>query len=108
MDNLKLKRIILSHTGRAKPIKAEALAKIFGFKDDRPIRKAIEEMIDGGFPVCSVTDEPAGYFFPASVEEARKYSKSLQKRAVRIFLRRRGIIKNTALFYEKARQVELL
>ena len=109
-QNLKreLRRVIQRHTGRSDPITAESLAVMFGYKDDRPIRKAIEEMIDDDFPVCSVTEQPAGYFFPASVEEAKKYSKSLQKRAVRIFLRRRHIVKNTARFYEKARQLELV
>jgi hypothetical protein len=111
MDNGKLKHqlkaIISRHVGRCEAIGAETLAEMFGFKDDRIIRKAIEELIDDNFPVCSVTEQPAGYFFPASVQEARRYSKSLQKRAVRIFLRRRHIIKNTALFYEPARQEEL-
>jgi len=101
---LELKTILFKHVGRANAIKGESLARLFGFPDDRPIRKAIEELIDGGFPVCSSTESPAGYFFPASVDEARTYSKSLQKRAVRIFLRRRHIIKNTARFYEEARQ----
>jgi len=104
METNELRMIILKHTGRKNPIKADTLAARFGYDDDRPIRMAIEKLIDGDFPVCSVTDEPAGYFFPASVDEARRYSKSLQSRAVRIFLRRRHIIKNTARHYEKAIQ----
>ena len=105
-SNLKqqLREVLRHHVGRDKAIKAEELASRFGYIDDRPIRKAIEGLIDDGFPVCSVTEEPAGYFFPASVEEARKYSKSLQRRAVRIFLRRRHIIRDTARYYEKVRQ----
>lgn len=103
----RLKRILLDHVGREHPVKAELLASHFGYKDDRIIRKAIEELIDEGFPVCSVTDHPAGYFFPANVDEARKYSKGLQKRAAMIFLRRRHIIQNTARHYEKARQLSL-
>jgi len=99
-----LRHILERHIGRGNPITAETLAVRFNLSDDRPVRKAIEQLIDGGFPVCSVTESPAGYFFPASVEEARIYSKSLQKRAARIFLRRRGIIKNTARYYEPARQ----
>lgn len=98
-----LKVVVLQHAGRAKAIKSEALAARFGC-EDRSIRKIIEGLIDGGFPVCSTSGHPAGYFFPADVDEARQYSKSLQKRAVRIFLRRRHIIKNTARFYEKVRQ----
>ncbi len=103
-----LKAIILRHTGRETAISADTLAARFGYTDDRPIRKAIESLIDDGFPVCSVTDQPPGYFFPASVEEARRHSKSLQKRAVRIFLRRRFIIRNTALYYEPAIQGVLI
>ena len=109
-DELKsqLRLIITRHVGRESAIAAGTLAEMFGYRDDRPVRKAIDELIDGGFPVCSVTEPPPGYFFPAGVEEARIYSKSLQRRAVNIFLRRRGIIKNTARFYERARQAELL
>lgn len=103
-----LRLIINRHVGREMAISAGVLAEMFDYFDDRPVRKAIEELIDGGFPVCSVTEPPPGYFFPANVEEARTYSKSLQKRAVNIFLRRRHIIKNTARFYERARQAELL
>ena len=103
-----LKKILLQCVGRERAVKAEALASLFFYNDDRPIRKAIEMLIDKGFPVCSVTEDPAGYFFPANIDEARKYSKSLQQRAVRIFLRRRHIIRNTARYYEKVKQGALL
>ena len=100
-----LKRVLRRHTGRDNPIKAEVLAGMFGYSDDRPIRKAIEKLIDNRFPVCSVTEAPPGYFCPASVAEARRYTKSLQSRAVRIFLRRRHIIRDTARRLEKIRQM---
>ncbi len=99
-----LKRIIRQHTGRDNPIQADDLAGMFGYNDDRPIRLAIEKLIDTHFPVCSVTEKPAGYFFPASIDESRRYTKSLQSRAVRIFLRRRHIIRDTARHYEQATQ----
>lgn len=120
MNDLKsrLKRILHWHVGRGSAVTARELCEQLGvfavdvdgshIYEDRTVRKAIEGLIDEDFPVCSVTEEPAGYFFPASVEEARAYSKSLQKRAVRIFLRRRHIIKNTALHYEPARQERLI
>ena len=109
-DTLKegLKAILSHRVGRDKAITANYLAGRFGYKDDRLIRKAIEELIDDNFPVCSVTDSPAGYFFPSRVKEARLYSKALQSRAVRIFLRRRFIIKNTARYYETAEQGRLV
>lgn len=99
-----LRLILLRHTGRSAAVKAESLAAHFGLKDDRAVRKAIEEMIDGGFPVCSVTEPPAGYFFPADIGEAQKYTVSLRRRALRIFQRRRHIVRSTARYYEKARQ----
>ncbi len=110
MNDLKaqLKAILQHRVGRDNVIGAGDLAERFGYQDDRPIRRAIENLIDDNFPVCSVTERPAGYFFPASVEEARLYSKSLQKRAVRIFLRRRFIIKNTALYYAPGEQGRLV
>lgn len=103
-----LRRIIERHIGRWDAITAGDLAAMFGYSDDRPVRRAIEELIDDNFPVCSVTEPPAGYFFPASVDEARTYTNSLRKRAANIFLRRRHIVKNTARYYEVARQGRLI
>jgi hypothetical protein len=99
-----LKRILEGRVGREASVTAGELARMFGYEDDRIIRKAIEDLIDGGFPVCSATEEPAGYFFPKDEGEARVYSKSLQRRAVRIFLRRRRIISNTREYYENLRR----
>jgi hypothetical protein len=42
------------------------------------------------------------------VEEARRYSKGLQSRAVRIFLRRRNIIRDAAIYHEGAHEVRLV
>lgn len=102
-----VKGIIRSHRGRDSAITADGLVNLLG-AGDRAIRKTIEDLIDDGFPVCSVTEPPAGYFFPSSVEEARVYSKALQKRAVRIFLRRRYIIRSAALYYEPGKQGRLI
>ncbi len=103
-----VKDIINNHRGRWLAITGGRLAEIFGFENDRAIRKAIEDLIDDGFPIYSVTESPAGYFFPSSVEEARQYSKALQKRAVRIFLRRRYIIRSAARYYEPGKQGRLI
>ncbi len=103
-----LRHILLGHVGRADPITAERLATIFGYCDDRPVRRAIERLIDDDFPVCSVTDPPAGYFFPADVEEAREYTVVLRRRALKIFQRRRHIVRSTARWYERARQLEMV
>ena len=99
-----LKKVIERHIGRDSAITAGAMSEMFGYQDDRPIRLAIEKLIDDDFPVCSVTEEPAGYFFPSGVEEAKTYTVSRRRRALRIFHRRRHIIRNTARYYEKAEQ----
>ena len=99
--------IIHRHQGRRLAITVGHLAAMLG-SDDRAIRKAVEELIDNQYPICSVTGTPAGYFFPSSVEEARVYSKALQKRAVRIFLRRRFIIRSAARYYEPGKQGRLI
>jgi len=101
-----LRRVLGARLGRDRAVTARELVRITG-QPDRKVRQVIEELIDGGFPVCSATEPPAGFFFPASVEEARRHARPLQKRAALIFLRKRKIIKGAALYYEPARQVEL-
>ena len=98
-----MRHILIMHRGRERAISADELSRLFNLPD-RIIRKSIEQLITDHFPVCSVTSEPAGYFFPATVDEAREYTKSLQKRACRIFVRKRNIIRDVARYYEKARQ----
>ncbi|MHB8084371.1 MAG: hypothetical protein ACYDHZ_00900 [Dehalococcoidia bacterium] len=111
--NDKVKNIILSHVGRDNAITAERICElIYGVVpeddpekqplarySDRPVRLAIEDLIRAGTPICSMTEEPPGYFFPSSVEEAKAACKPLQRRAVMIFLRKRKIIHNTELYY---------
>lgn len=93
-----LRDILLGHMGRGRAIKAEELATRLGYSDDRPVRKAIEELIDDGLPVCSVTESPAGFFLASTRGEAERYTKSLRRRAVLIFLRRKKVIRNAGLF----------
>jgi len=93
-----LRGILLGHMGRARAIKAEGLASRLGYFDDRLVRKVIKELIDEGLPVCSITEPPAGFFLASTREEAERYTKSLRKRAVLIFLRRKKVIRNAGLF----------
>ena len=76
--------------------------------EDRRVRLTIEELIEEGLPVISATDFPPGYFIPLSLDEARLYTQSLRSRAVEIFLRRRKVLKNTALHLKPASQGKLL
>ena len=90
--------ILGRHIGRDSAISAGTLAERFGYRDDRIIRKAIEELIDEeGIPVCSVTEDPPGYFIAATREEAERYTRSLRRRAVLIFMRRKKVIRNAGL-----------
>ena len=100
-----LRKIIKEHVGLENAIEAMALAEMFGFRDDRPIRQAIEELIvKEHFPCCSSTEKPPGYFFPRSAEEAEAACKPLQKRAVKIFLRKRRIVRDAFEYYENLRR----
>ncbi len=102
-----LRGILARHEGRAMAITAACLSESTGHPD-RAVRLAIEELIDDGFPVVSTTDPPAGYFVPVSIDEARQYTQSLRSRAVMIFLRRRKVIRNTAMYLRPAVQERLL
>jgi len=77
-------------------------------EDDRAIRLAIEDLIDDGLPIVSATEPPAGYFVPLTLDEAREYTQSLRSRAVQIFLRRRKVIRNAALYLKPAVQGRLM
>ena len=101
-------RVILSrHEGRSQAITSRELSHMLG-EDDRAIRLAIEDLIDDGLPIVSATEPPAGYFVPLTLDEAREYTQSLRSRAVQIFLRRRKVIRNAALYLKPAMQGKLL
>ena len=108
--NLKshLKSILERHEGKARAITGRELAAIVGHRDDRSVRLAIRELISDGLPIISVTEHPGGYFIPTSLEEAKHCTVSLRSRAIEIFLRRRQLIRNTALYLKPASQGKLL
>lgn len=102
-----LKNILERHEGRERAIKAQELACLLD-TDERHVRQVIEELIDDGLPVVSATESPAGYFIPVSLEQAKEYTQSLRSRAVLIFLRRKKVIRNTALHLKPASQGRLI
>jgi len=107
--NLKshLKSILERHEGKARAITAGQLSAMSG-APDRSVRLAIRELIDEGMPIISSTEIPSGYFIPTSLEEAKHCTTSLRSRAIEIFLRRRQLIRNTALYLKPASQEKLL
>lgn len=100
ISQVELKRevmlVILRHPGRENAIIGKDIAQGFGFTDDRKIRLIIEELIDEGFPVCSATDTPAGYFFPVTVDEAKEYYRKLRHRGLMVLVRARKVVRPLA------------
>ena len=102
-----IKGILVRHEGRGRAITARELCGLVGLPD-RQLRLYIDELIDEGLPVISATEQPAGYFIPLSLDEARQYTCSLRSRAIEIFLRRRKVMKNAALYLKPASQGRLI
>jgi len=102
-----LKDILLQHEGRVSAITGQELAAIVGQRNDRGVRVAIRELITEGLPIVSSTEPPQGYFISTSLEETKHCTESLRSRAVEIFLRRKELIRNTALYLKPAEQRRL-
>lgn len=102
-----LRHILERHIGRDSAITGESLARMVGQRN-RQVRQVLEDLIDDGLPVLSTSEPPAGYFIAESLSEAREYTESLRSRALVLFLRRRKVIKNTALYLGPASQGRLL
>jgi len=62
------------------------LATVLGFKDDRPVRLAIRDLIAEGLPVAASGN---GYFIASSLDEATEYMRNLKSRLVNDAYRRR-------------------
>ena len=103
-----VKTILLRHEGEARAIPGRELAAMFNLRDDRRVRLTIRELIADGLPIISRTEHPGGYFVPTSVEEAKHCTESLRSRAIEIFLRRKELIRHTALYLKPAEQGRLL
>lgn len=103
-----LKDILEKHVGRANAIKVEDLIRRFKLSDDRPVRRTVEDLIDEGLPVCSVTKDPSGYFIPQDLAEARLHGITFRKTAASLFVRQRRIINNTKRYYSREKQLVLI
>ena len=76
----------LLRTGKEKARIGSEMATVLGFKDDRPIRLAIRELIAEGLPVAA---SGKGYFIASSIDEATEYMRNLKGRLVEDAYRRR-------------------
>src|SRR3990167_4950153 len=98
-----LRAILLSHEGPETAITAGEMARMFSFKDDRPVRQAIRQLIADGLPVAANTDirrGPLGYFIPTSPEQAQVYADSVKMRLIEDALRRRDFKRAAEAWFE--------
>ena len=78
-------RLLLRY-GKEHARTGDELAKVLGFKDDRPVRLAIRKLIAEGLPVAASGN---GYFIASSLDEAIEYMRTLKGRLVNDAYRRR-------------------
>lgn len=76
--------ILANHRGRARPVKAAAIAAQLGLRGryaDRPVRDAIRTLRNEGHVILSATHKPMGYFMCASRQEWQQYGEPMSSRA---------------------------
>lgn len=86
-----VRRILVEHRGRANAITIDQLAFLAGL----PSRRACEDLLEtrlADFQFILVADS-AGYYIPTCAAEINHYLDSLQSRAVKIFQRKRRVIR---------------
>ena len=81
-DELKNQIVFHLRYGKENARTGAKIAKFLKFKDDRPIRLFIREMIAEGVPIASSVGKHPGYFIVSTQEEAEEYSKVLLDRLV--------------------------
>lgn len=92
---------------RGTRITAEALARRFGYKDDRAIRLAIRELIAQGHPIASSVRAPYGYWIVQSTCEAEECDRTLRSRAAENLGRLRDFRRAVAGRFGPATQLPL-
>lgn len=70
--------------GRERAISAKLLANMAGYKTVRDLQSEIHRLRVKGNIICSVTEEPAGYFMPICKAEVEHFYRSMQSRAAKI------------------------
>ena len=79
---------LLRH-GKKNARTGKSLAKIMGFRNDRPIRIAIRELIADRVLVASSVNPPYGYYIAENPDEVIEYMRVLRKRLIQDAYRRR-------------------
>ena len=90
-DFEQVRRILVEHRGRANAITIDQLCHLA----DLPSRRACEDLLEtrlADFQFILVADAH-GYYIPTTADEINHYLDSLQSRAVKIFLRKRRVMR---------------
>lgn len=94
--------------GNAHAITGEILAKRFNYKDDRQVRKGIEELIRvHHYAIVSSIKPPYGYFLVETQKEADEYVEDLDKRAAANAIRKHEFKLAVKLGLKKPKQFAL-
>ena len=86
-DTLKLQVRELLRFGKENPRIGQELANTLDFKDDRPVRIAIRELIADGVPVISSVHPPYGYYIADNPEDITEHLGDLRHRALEVLHR---------------------
>ena len=87
--------LIEQHQGWEDAIKSGVIAELFGYKDDRVIQIAVENLIaEGNVIAASVkqdakTGQVMGYYVPVNDEQEQDYKHQLRGRAIGNYIRYR-------------------
>ncbi len=75
--------LLRRHRGAANATKSLNVALRFGIeeKDGRSIREAVNELIEQGYPIGSLTSPPYGYFWVLTREELEECVRNYESRA---------------------------
>ena len=88
--------LIEQHRGWENAIKSGVIAELFGYKDDRVIQIAVENLIaEGNVIAASVkqdakTGQVMGYYVPVNDEQEQDYKHQLRGRAIGNYIRYRN------------------
>lgn len=90
---LEILKVLERHQGRRNAIKASELAEMFGLSKTNTyaVRALITELIRKGYPICSATQRPEGYFLPETYQEVNDYCQTLKDRGIADIIRRRDV-----------------
>jgi len=99
-----VKQILLTHRGRDNPIKAMEIAKLLGFKGDRPIRLVIRELRKEE-AILANTGNPPGYFIADTLAELEEFRFTSKSRCIEEAVMCRDV--TTAFFRNNQKSVQV-